>query len=255
MAVWDQEGSNRTPITAKVIGQVIKTVNWERHRMIIVDNNSCQATKDVLANYADTFSWIKVITLPANIGTARAINKAWSLREEGEHCIKMDNDCFIHQPHWIEDMEAIIETSPDIGMVGLKRKDLAEYPGAEGHYNSELKMLPHVPGEPWRVVEVVNHVMGTCVLFSAKFLKEFGYLSQPHLYGFDDSLASARCKLLGYSNVFIPHVQIDHIDPPNVQEQGYTHWKLREAQDGHSKFSELVKEYESGKRPLYEQAE
>lgn len=103
MAVFDQEGDERTPITNKVIGQVIKTVNWERHRMVIVDNNSCQATKEVLHKYASCFSWITIVTLPENIGTARAINKAWSLREEDEHCIKMDNDCFIHYPHWIEE--------------------------------------------------------------------------------------------------------------------------------------------------------
>lgn len=253
MAIYDQEGTGRTEITAKVLNQIHRTVNWARHRMILVDNNSCQATKDVLSFY-DKMSSISVVTLPSNIGTAKAINKAWARRKAGEHCIKMDNDCFIHYDNWIEEMEAAVELDPSIGIVGLKRKDLAEHPQAEGHYKSTLEMLPHEPGQPWKVVEIVDHVIGTCQLYSGLMLKEFGYLNQPRLYGFDDSLACRRSQLLGYRNAFIPWIEIDHIDPPGVRDQPYTHWKYKVSGEDHVAFSKLVEEYKSGKRPLYEDA-
>lgn len=252
MAVFDQQGTGRSSITEKVIKQVIMTTNWENHRMVIVDNNSCQETKDILQQYALTFGWIDLITLPENIGTAKAINKAWQLREEGEHCIKMDNDCFIHSNHWIEEMEAIVEGDPTIGMVGLKRKDCKQSPD-NIDWPSRLEMLPHQPGHPWKIVEICDDVMGTCVLFGADFLKKFGYLAQPGLYGFDDTLASVRCKMLGYRNGLIPWINIDHLDPPNVLEQDYTQWKFGRADEGWLQFTEMKRQYQEGERSPYEQ--
>ncbi len=254
MAVFDQADSGRTEITAKVLYSMISNVDWSKHRLIVVDNGSCQKTKNVIKNIGERIHQMDYITLPENIGTARAINKAWQQRQPDEHAIKMDNDCMINFNDWIEEMEEVVTRDPSIGIVGLKRKDLMEHPGAEGGWKSTLEMLPHEPGQAWKVVEMVNHVMGTCQFFSAEFLKVFGYLSQPRLYGFDDSLACARAKLLGYRVGFIPWIDIDHLDPANVMGKEYTWWKYKIAGEDHAAFSKLVEEYESGKRPLYEEA-
>ena len=252
MAVFDQADSGRTEITDQVLARLLTSVDWNRHRMVVVDNNSCEATKQVLRKHQWRTS-LHILTSPENIGTARAINKAWQHRRPDEHAIKMDNDCMINFDNWIEEMEEVVTRDPSIGIVGLKRKDLMEHPGAEGGWKSTLEMLPHIPGQAWKVVEMVNHVMGTCQFFSAGFLKEFGYLSQPRLYGFDDSLACAQAKLLGYRVGFIPWIDNDHLDPADVMQKDYTAWKFKIAGEDHAAFSKLVEEYESGKRPLYEQ--
>ncbi len=54
--------------------------------------------------------------------------------------------------------------------------------------------------------------MGTCQMYNYRLIDKIGGLMQPGLYGFDDTLAGVRCKLAGFKNSFLPHIEIDHID-------------------------------------------
>jgi GT2 family glycosyltransferase len=245
IAVWDTEENQRTDFTSRTIDSLHQTVDWSKHRLIVIDNGSCEKTKELLDEqlYPE-----ELITLNSNIGTAAAINLAWKTRKPNEHCIKMDNDVVVYQEDWIDQMVAAIERDPNIGQVGLKRKDLWEQPSRTDFYKSELYMLPHENGQPWIVGEKVNHVMGTCVMHSSRLLDKLGYLYQPRLYGFDDSLMSARSKLAGFINIFLPYIEIDHIDPGGTP---YQKWKENHASEQWKEYHEVLSGYQSGQRSLY----
>ncbi len=247
LAVWDTEENGRTEYTAKTLESLYLTVNTRKHRIVIVDNGSCEATQKLLNKAAR----IEVIRLNENIGTAKAVNKAWQLRKPNENCVKMDNDVVIHSRDWVEDMERAIKLDPTIGIVGLKRKDCWEEPSRTDFYKSSLEMLPHVPGEPWVVVERVNHVMGTCQMFSSALLDKIGYLYQPRLYGFDDALAAIRCQVAGFYSCFLPHIEIDHIDTGATAYQG---WKEKHAGEDMAEYNRLKNGYLSGTIPVYSEA-
>ena len=247
LAVWDTEENGRTEYTAKTLETLYLTVNTRKHRIVIVDNGSCEATQNLLNKAAR----IEVIRLHENIGTAKAVNKAWQLRKDGEHCIKMDNDVVIHQSGWVDQMERAIAIDPTIGIIGLKRKDCWEEPSRTDFYQSKLQMLPHVPGEPWVVVEWVNHVMGTCQMFNSALLDKIGYLYQPRLYGFDDALAAVRCQQAGYYSCFLPHIEIDHIDTGATTYQG---WKEKHAGEDMAEFNRLKHGYMDGSISIYSEA-
>lgn len=247
LAVWDTEENGRTEYTAKTLETLYLTVNTRKHRIIIVDNGSCEATQKLLNKAAR----IEVIRLHENIGTAKAVNKAWQLRKPNENCVKMDNDVVIHSRDWVEDMERAIKLDPAIGIVGLKRKDCWEEPSRTDFYKSSLEMLPHVAGEPWVVVERVNHVMGTCQMFNSALLDKIGYLYQPRLYGFDDALAAIRCQVAGFYSCFLPHIEIDHIDTGATAYQG---WKEKHAGEDMAEYNRLKNGYLSGTIPVYSEA-
>ena len=224
MAVHDTEENGRTELTRRTLESIADTVNFLKHRLILVDNNSCSKTKEL---FSYSIIPTQIISVNENVGTARAINKAWALRQPGEHCIKMDNDVVINNLGWIEEMEGAIKADPLIGQIGLKRKDCWEFPEhKEADFKSTLHMLPHIPGEPWQVVEKVKHVIGTCVMHSSALLDKVGYLYQPGLYGYDDVIMSHRTHLAGFYSCFLPHINIDHIDPGQTEYQG---WKERHA--------------------------
>ena len=133
----------------------------------------------------------------------------------------MDNDVLIHSPDWVEQLEEAIERDPSIGQCGLKRKDCWENPeNPDPNYQTELYSLPHEPGQRWIIGEKTHHIIGTCVMHSAALLDKVGYLYQPGLYGFDDVLMSLRSQLAGFKNVFLPHIDIDHIDPGGTDYTG-----------------------------------
>lgn len=248
MAVFDTIENQRTKYTEKTLESLFETVDFNKHRLIIVDNNSCEATKSLI-KIGSNWTGHKVITNEKNIGTAEAVNLAWKERKPGEHCVKMDNDVVIHHKNWLDELEEAVKREPRIGQIGLKRKDLAESPLSKDlYFKSTLTMLPHKGGENWMIVEEVNHVMGTCVLHSSALLDKVGYLHQPHIYGFDDAEMSFRSKKAGFINCFLPYIKIDHID---TGENPYTQEKIKLAQEAWTEYGKIMSEYKSGKRSIY----
>lgn len=258
MCCYDTLENKRTTLTSQTLESLYKTVDFNRHKIIIVNNNSCEETKQTIDSFVYRVNEFvcndaaQAIHLTQNIGTAKAINLGWSKREPGQHCVKIDNDVVIHSKGWVDEMEEAIRRAPHIGIIGLKRKDLIECTTHETpEWRSELWQLPHEPGERWIAIEVVKGVMGTCKMVNSKLIDAIGYLSQPTVYGFDDSIYSCRSSLAGFINCFLPHIEIDHID---LGGDAYTEWKRKHAGQTISYAQQLIAEYQRGVRPLYEPA-
>lgn len=249
MAVWDTKENLRTQQTDWTLRSLAERVNWEKHRLIISDNGSCDATQDL---YDQACSWLPfhLIRNGENLGTARAINRAWSYRKPGEHVVKMDNDVVVNQAGWADEMVDAFERDASIGICGLKRKDIEERPDhPEIHYRSVLQMLPHQPGQKWIVVEEVGHVIGTCQAYSSVLFDKIGYLYQGDWkYGFDDAFASLRARVAGFKTVFLPYVDMDHVDPG---EPGYVKQKQDDAGLVIQRYSDMAREYRNGERSVY----
>jgi GT2 family glycosyltransferase len=241
MCCYDTIENGRSKYTKATLEMLFETVDFYKHRLIIVDNNSCEETKHIISEFLTcTNRNVEVIELHENIGTAKAINKAWALALKGEHLIKIDNDVDILSVSWVDELEEAIERDPSIGQVGLKRKDLLENPYRNDSFKSTLRMLNPIKGEPWIIVEDVDGVMGTCVMHNYRLIDKIGGLMQPGLYGFDDTLMSIRTKLAGFKCCFLPHIEIDHID---VGDSDYTDWKRKYA-------GQQIKEFEQMKNGL-----
>lgn len=250
MAVWDTDENKRTEYTERTLLSLRETVNLDKHELFIIDNNSCKATKDMFQNFTNSMGQSQIISLPENIGTARAINKAWRLRNNGQHCIKMDNDVVINKVGWVEEMERAIERDSQIGIIGLKRKDVWQFPShPDPHLKSELIMLPHQNGEPWIIIERCADIIGTCTMFNSALLDKVGYSKQIGLYGYDDTLFCHRSHFAGFYNCFLPHIDIDHIDTGDTP---YQHWKEKSSSEDTAKMIELFKQYRDGTRPIWE---
>ena len=140
MAVHDTEENKRTKYTKETLESLVNTVDFNEHKIIVVDNDSCEETKKLLIKHYSL--GIEIITNSENVGTAKAINQAWAMRQPGETVIKMDNDCVINHFGWVEDME-IAMLKGGYGIIGLKRKDLLQSPTAEDIWKTTLKMIPH----------------------------------------------------------------------------------------------------------------
>jgi GT2 family glycosyltransferase len=248
MAVYSTVENKKDEYLNRTLTSLHSTVNFDRHRLILSVNCYTDRTAELIYNFDHIIE--KVIYNHNNLGTAEAINLAWKLRFPGEHCVKMDDDIVIHKQGWLDELEYVAAKYPDVGQVGLKRKDCIEAPWLSDNdfYKSELIMLPHNPGEKWTMVEKVNHVMGSCVLHSASLLDKVGYLWQPGVYGFDDSFMSLRSKLSGFINAFLPYIEIDHIDPGDTP---YQKWKEVKASEKWMEYQRVVNEFTNKVRPLY----
>lgn len=248
MAVYSTSENKKDECLYKTLNSLHETVDFNKHRLILSVNESTEETMDILADYSPII--FDVIFNKQNLGTAEAINLAWKRRLQGEHAVKMDDDIVIHQSGWLDQLEYVVARHPSIGQAGLKRKDCIEAPwlAVDDFYKSEIQMRKHNPGERWIIVEKVNHVMGSCVLHSASLLDKIGYLWQPGIYGFDDSFMSLRSKLAGFENVFLPHIEIDHIDAGDTPYQAWKGWK---ASEKWMEYQQAVNAFSSGKKSIY----
>ena len=249
MAVFDTVENERTDLTRRTLESLARTVDFDRHRLFISDNGSCEATHAVYVEMEERLPF-RVIYNGKNLGTANAINKAWRWREPGESCVKMDNDVTIAQPDWVDWMEDVFRRDPTIGICGLKRNDLDESPWSTNPwYRSKVRMLPHKKGQRWIVVEEVVHVMGTCQGYSSALLGKIGYLYQgDRLYAFDDSLAAIRSRVAGFKSAFLHGFEIAHIDPGQSE---FTEWKKKYAGQAMEWYHKTRNEYLSGERSVY----
>lgn len=129
--------------------------------------------------------------------------------------------------------------------MALKRKDLPESPFAiNPWYRTTLLNVGN-----GIVVEEANHTIGTCWVVNPLLIDRVGALVQPRLYGFDDALYCLRAHLAGFKTVFLREIDIDHIDPGS---DGYTAWKHQQASEDMRVYSQLVQEYKTGQRHIYE---
>lgn len=267
MCCYDTEENGRSEYTKLTLESLADTVDWKKHKIIVIDNNSCKETKTIINKYKDiqgfnsiVYSGIEfkkkhllysVITLSENVGTARGINMGLRMRKPGENCIKIDNDVVIHDPNWVEQMEEVIARCPEYGIVGLKRKDLRQTPyDADPNFRSELRQLPHEAGQSWIVVEETEDIMGTCTMLSSTLIDKIGGYAQPKNYAFDDTLLNLRAGLAGFKKCFLPHIEITHLDRG---DNPYSQEKIQIANEAWPEYHKLHKAYIDGTRPLYEE--
>lgn len=266
MAIWDTPENDRAWMTRETLHSLSQTVDFGRHRLFLVDNASTDPlTRELLdmaagggdvmvgEDLSGTKRWripkATVIRNRENVGTARAVNLGWLNREPFENAVKMDNDVVIKRAGWLDILEECVARDPQIGIIGLKRKDIEERPDhSYWFYKSELHMLPHQAGEKWLVIEKVHHAIGTCQLYNAAFLAKAGYLVQFGIYGLDDSAMAARVRAAGHYSAFYPGIEIDHIDPGGTD---YTTWKTKYNGPHMGRFHEICNEYLDGKRSIY----
>jgi GT2 family glycosyltransferase len=247
MAVHDTVENKRSKYTKRTFKSLHETVDFENHRLIIIDNNSCKETKNIISEFLTYANKnIDVITNIENVGTAKAINQAWAYRKPNEVVIKMDNDVVINNYGWVEEMELAMKLG-GYGIMGLKRKDLMQSPNASNHWKTELKMLPHEKGDNWVVVEESADIMGTVQMFHPELINKMDGLMQAGIYGFDDTLACIRAILLGYKLAFLPHIDIEHID---VGGDAYTEWKRKYAGEKMEEFYKIKEGLINGTIPI-----
>lgn len=254
MAVYDTADNQRSKFTHETIHSLLKTVDFSKHTLIVVDNNSCKITKDFYSwlrqHVRDNGLSILVDDLNDNYGTAYAVNVAMTSRGKDEFFIKLDNDVVFHKNGWVDEMEQAMIRMPKIGVLGLKRKDVCESTYAlNPDQRSRLLEVPHSVGERWYVVEQCKHVMGTCTMLSPALIKEVGFFYQMDgLYGFDDSLMCVRATKSGFINCFMHGIEIDHIDPGGTD---YTKWKEEYARNMIGNYAECEREILQGTRSVY----
>jgi len=217
----------------------MNTVDLKKHRWIIVNNSCTLETEAYLDSLPTDGLNVTILHLKQNIGTAKGINKGLYAREPGEVVIKCDDDLTWSIAGWVEQLEAQIKKHPDIGILGLKRYGIWQRPDHENiHYRTKME------GK----LEICPDIIGTCTAYNPLMMDKCGGLSQPSLYGFDDSIYCVRSIAAGFRNAFLPHIKITNLDRGGTD---YTEWKKKEASVWLTEASVYMEMIQKGELPYY----
>lgn len=253
MASYCTDENDRLKYAVRTVENILRTVDLTRHTLAVYLNSPNNAT---IAFYRGVQSAnhglnIRLWVDGNNVGTAKAINHLINNYRRGDQpVIKMDDDCVVERTGWVDRMEAAINRDPKLGVLGLKRVDLEQHPAHTTHFfKSELRMLPHVKGEKWIVVEQSADIMGTCTMLSPALLDAVGFYRQPNEYGYDDSDMNIRSLMSGFYNAFLCNEDIEHIDAG--ENTAYFEFKQQRASQGGAEYQKYISDYKLGLTPLY----
>lgn len=224
------EENGKLKYAKECLDSLIKTVDLTKHRLIIINQNSCVEAMDFLYLLSKQVG-ITVLKLNQNIGTARGINLGLQMREPNELCIKLDDDLIWHKKGWVEKMEKVIAEHPEIGIIGLKRDDITNPIIEDGN------------------ILYCDDIMGTCTGLNPLLLDKIGYYMQcSDKYGFDDTLISVRSLAAGFKNAFLKDVKITNLDEGGTE---YTEWKKKEAGVYLQEVGTMCEMIKDGKLPYF----
>ncbi|HEX5268663.1 MAG TPA: glycosyltransferase family 2 protein [Acidimicrobiales bacterium] len=85
------------------------------YEVVLVDNGSTDATPELLAGLSGD---VRVVRNDQNLGFARACNQGAEVAR-GRYLVFLNNDTEPH-PGWLEPLIEVLETEPDVGVVGSK---------------------------------------------------------------------------------------------------------------------------------------
>jgi len=237
-------------MTQACLTSLFQMTNPALYKLMIIDNGSTDGTVDFLRTL--THPQIEDIVYNGeNLGTARALNKGWKIAaERGQYAGKLDNDVVFYDNDWLDKAVSVLNDTVDVGLVGLKRRDLEEKPNHNDRFfRTRLVTLPS-----GQIIEIAEHVIGTCWIVGTQALEDVGALVQIGPYGLDDSLYCIRLRLCGLVPVFLPDVAIEHIDPGHPKYPEFTQWKIDKATEVFQSgaYDKLRDSFVNKERPIYE---
>lgn len=240
MCAYCTEENGKLDCLKETLNSLKRTVDWTKHRLIVIDNGNLKEAKEFLRNFelyiigqsetTETTLGLSVIDPGKNLGTAEGINLALKERQPGEYVIKCDDDWSTETVGWVDMLEATMIEHPEIGILGLKRNDVY------GNFDKQ--------GELW----YNDDIFGTVTMYNPKMLDKIGYSCSPGLYGYDDVLISVRSIVAGFKNAFRVDIPIKNID---LVTTAYTEWKKREAGVYLQEVSALCEMYRNGTLDVY----
>jgi GT2 family glycosyltransferase len=85
-------------------------------RVLVVDNGSTDGTIDFLKNQ----DWVTLIENDRNLGFVRGNNTGIRAAPTGSDIVLLNNDMVITQQDWLERMQSVAYSAPDVGLVGCR---------------------------------------------------------------------------------------------------------------------------------------
>ncbi len=196
---------NRLSLLQQCLDSLIDKVSIE-HEVIVIDAGSTDGTLD----YLESLQGVRLVNDGELVGQAKSLNRVIKALQSRYVCWLSDDNVVLGG--MLDLSVETLEKHPDIGMVGLKVRDLT------GPYASSMSYL----GRIWQS-GILNCNQG---MLPTKLFREIGGFDEDFIdYGIDIDLTS-RVLLAGYKVVLTRRVAVHHYR--NHEQQLWIDYKERD---------------------------
>lgn len=234
---------NRLSLTQQTLNSLFKETVTP-FRLIIVDNNSVDGTKqfllenkDYLINSNSNCLGIDLHFNDQNFGIGIGRNQGLKIASQysDKYLSTIDNDV-LFEHNWLGKCISVLEKNDNLA-IGISFEP-TKYPihNLNG-FNVQLKPAGN---------------LGTaCTVFNRKLFASIGYfITEFGLYGEEDADYFFRARKLGYKLAYLPDNGV-HLGEGENDVGEYREFKTKCHSDNYNKFIKTCHEYMNGKRSLY----
>ena len=203
---------NGLEVTRACVSSLLKRTTHPDFRVIVVDNASTDGTRE----YLQSLDGITLIANEENLGFVKGNNAG--IRAADGDVLLMNNDTEIIQGDWLERMQGVAYSAPDIGVVGCRLVNAdgglvhagtymplpsywgQEYPGGEkdiGQYTSDAE---------------VEGVIAACVYIKRELIEKVGPLDEDYFSYYEDTDYCMKARGAGYRVFRCGAATIKHLE-------------------------------------------
>jgi len=169
----------------------------ERHtgypyRLIVIDNCSDSPTREYLEGLKGHIKGMILIRNSENLGFVKAINQGIAVADSEYLCI-LNNDTVLTRG-WLEEMVAVMEHNPSIGLLNPSSNTSGQFPGDMG-IDEYAESLKRYTGQ----IQELYTARGFCMLIQREVIQALGMLDEIYHMGyFDDTDYCKRAQVAGF---------------------------------------------------------
>ena len=187
IAVW-----NEPEATRNCLERVIKYTDLP-YRLIIIDNGSGNETAQYLDSLKDRIKDLLLVRNKENLGYVQAINQGLKLSNADYVCL-LNNDTLVTDG-WLNEMIAIAEDNPSLGIINPSSNTLGQYTAKEKTLDEYAQSLQVYKGN-WGEL---GQCIGFCMLIKREIIDKIGLFDEIYEVGyFEETDYCLRAQKAGY---------------------------------------------------------
>ena len=207
------------PLLNQAITSILQKSTYRHFEIVLVDNQSQESTKQQVSEVIQNHAQIRLLTYPHPFNYS-AINNFAASQTKGEFLVLLNNDIEVLTPEWLEWMLAYAQF-PQHGAIGAKLyypNELLQHAGiitgifgVAGHAHRFAQKGSAGYGLCLESIREVSAVTAACLMVRKSLYHQMGGMDVEHLaVAFNDVDFCLRLHLNGYSNLFLPMVEMTH---------------------------------------------
>jgi hypothetical protein len=214
--------------TKQCLETLIANTTFPRYEIIVVDNGSTDGTVEYLRSHQG----VTLISNGSNLGFAKGNNAAIVASDHTSDVVLLNNDTEIYQPDWIDKMQALAYSAPDIGIVGCR---LVRPNGDFQHAGTFMPIATFWGQQLGGGEKDINQygydrdvegVVFACVYIKREVLAKLGNLDEDYFSYYEDTDYCLRAREHGYRVVCCGSVTVVHHENVSTSVNSVSHKKL-----------------------------